>query len=276
MKPLSFLPSRECAPICGILTDIDDTLTTDGAITPDALQALGALKASGLHVIPITGRPVGWSEPFAATWPVDAIVAENGAVALQRSAEVFDQKSLLPNHSKREQLSKIYQQDAATRAANYANMQQVLAQIEREVPGARRATDSPGRETDIAIDHSEFTHLPQDAIDHAVRIMRNAGMNATVSSIHINGWFGAHNKLEGARWIVRELFGRNLDAEIDRWVYVGDSTNDQVMFEHFPHSVGVANIARFVPQLTHRPRFVTQGERGAGFAEVARAVLAAR
>ena len=276
MKPLSFLPSRECAPICGILTDIDDTLTTDGAITPDALQALGALKASGLHVIPITGRPVGWSEPFAATWPVDAIVAENGAVALQRSAEVFDQNSFLPNHSKREQLSKIYQQDAATRAANYANMQQVLAQIEREVPGARRATDSPGRETDIAIDHSEFTHLPQEAIDHAVRIMRNAGMNATVSSIHINGWFGAHNKLEGARWIVRELFGRNLDAEIDRWVYVGDSTNDQVMFEHFPHSVGVANIARFVPQLTHRPRFVTQGERGAGFAEVARAVLATR
>ena len=276
MKPLSFLPSRECAPICGILTDIDDTLTTDGAITPDALQALGALKASGLHVIPITGRPVGWSEPFAATWPVDAIVAENGAAALQRSADVFDQNSPMPNHSKREQLSKIYQQDAATRAANYANMQQVLAQIEREVPGARRATDSPGRETDIAIDHSEFTHLPQEAIDHAVRIMRDAGMNATVSSIHINGWFGAHNKLEGARWIVRELFGRNLDAEIDRWVYVGDSTNDQVMFEHFPHSVGVANIARFVPQLTHRPRFVTQGERGAGFAEVARAVLAAR
>ena len=104
MKPLSFLPSRECAPICGILTDIDDTLTTDGAITPDALQALGALKASGLHVIPITGRPVGWSEPFAATWPVDAIVAENGAVALQRSAEVFDQNSFLPNHSKRDQL----------------------------------------------------------------------------------------------------------------------------------------------------------------------------
>ena len=276
LRPLTEWPAPVPGQLLGILTDIDDTLTTDGAITPDALQALGALKASGLHVIPITGRSVGWSEPFAATWPVDAIVAENGAVALQRSAEVFDQKSLLPNHSKREQLSKIYQQDAATRAANYANMQQVLAQIEREVPGARRATDSPGRETDIAIDHSEFTHLPQEAIDHAVRIMRDAGMNATVSSIHINGWFGAHNKLEGARWIVRELFGRNLDAEIDRWVYVGDSTNDQVMFEHFPHSVGVANIARFVPQLTHRPRFVTQGERGAGFAEVARAVLAAR
>ena len=154
--------------------------------------------------------------------------------------------------------------------------QQVLAQIEAEVPSARRATDSAGRETDIAIDHSEFTHLPQDAIDHAVRLMRAAGMNATVSSIHINGWFGDHNKLEGARWIVRELWGRNLDAEMDRWVYVGDSTNDQLMFQHFEHSVGVANVARFVPQLQHLPRYVTQGERGAGFAELVQAILANR
>ena len=244
------------------MTDIDDTLTTDGAITSDALEALGKLKAAGLHVVAITGRPVGWSEPFAGSWPVDAIVAENGAAALQS----------LPGQG----LVKRYQQDEATRQRNYARMQEVLAQIEREVPGARRATDSLGRETDIAIDHSEFTHMPQQGIDEAVRIMRAAGMNATVSSIHINGWFGAHNKLEGARWIVRELWGRDLDAEMDRWVYVGDSTNDQLMFQHFAHSVGVANVARFVPQLQHLPRYITQGERGAGFAEVARAILQSR
>jgi hypothetical protein len=86
-------------------------------------------------------------------------------------------------------------------------------------------------------------------------------MNATVSSIHINGWYGAHNKWQGACWIVRELLGRALAAEVDRWVYVGDSTNDQLMFEHFTHSVGVANIARFVPQLATLPRYVTRGER---------------
>ena len=106
--------------------------------------------------------------------------------------------------------------------------------------------------------------------------MRAAGMNATVSSIHINGWFGPHNKLEGARWIVRRLLGRDLDAELARWIYVGDSTNDQLMFEHFPHSVGVANIARFVPQLTHLPRYVTAAERGAGFAELAARLCAQR
>ncbi|ABM40863.1 HAD-IIB family hydrolase [Diaphorobacter sp. J5-51] len=274
MHPLASWDELARTCITGVLTDIDDTLTTDGAITADALQALADLKAAGLHVIPITGRPVGWSEPFAAAWPVDSIVAENGAVALLRASRNFAPNGLQSPCDKREQLLKLYQQDAATRASNFARMQQVLAEIEAAVPGARRATDSPGRETDIAIDHSEFTHLPQAAIDQAVALMHAAGMNATVSSIHINGWFGAHNKLEGARWIVRELFGRDLDAELERWVYIGDSTNDQLMFAHFPHSVGVANIARFVPQLQHLPRYVTQGERGAGFAELAQSLLA--
>ena len=54
---------------------------------------------------------------------------------------------------------------------------------------------------------------------------------------------------------------------------MGDSTNDQVMFRHFTHSVGVANIRRFEPQLRFKPRYVTQGERGAGFAEMAHALL---
>jgi hydroxymethylpyrimidine pyrophosphatase-like HAD family hydrolase len=154
-------------------------------------------------------------------------------------------------------------------------MQRVLARIERETPGARRATDSAGRETDIAIDHSEFTHLDETGIEAVVALMRSEGMHATVSSIHVNGWYGDNDKLAGARWIVRELWGRALDEEIERWAYVGDSTNDQLMFEAFAHSVGVANVARFVPKLAHLPAYVTTGERGAGFAEVARAVLAA-
>ena len=274
MQPLDYW--RADAGLAGILTDIDDTLTTEGAITPDALEALAALRAAGLHVIAITGRPAGWSEPFATTWPVDAIVAETGAVALLRTPQNTSQNSLQPNDGKRKQLSKWYLQDASTRAANHARMQQVALQILREVPGAQLARDSAGRETDIAIDHSEFTHLPPEGIAQVQEIMRAAGMTATVSSIHVNGWYGTHNKLVGARWIVRELLGRALDDELDRWVFVGDSLNDQVMFQHFPHSVGVANVARFVPQLRHLPRYVTQGARGAGFAELARHILAGR
>ncbi len=271
MQELNTWPAGARRAITGVFTDIDDTLTTEGAITPDALQALIDLKAAGFHVIPITGRPVGWSQPFAQSWPVDAIVAENGSGAL-----ISSKTGLEPLPDGHGLLSKRYQQDAPTRQTNYARMQQVAARVVREVPGAVLSQDSPGRETDIAIDHSEFVHLPPAAIAQAVQIMQSEGMNATVSSIHINGWFGAHNKLAGARWIVRELFGRDLDTEMANWVYVGDSTNDQLMFEAFPHSVGVANIRRFEAELSHKPRYITMGERGAGFAEVAAALLDAR
>jgi HAD superfamily hydrolase (TIGR01484 family) len=293
MKPLADWSQPERQRLIGVFTDIDDTLTTHGAITPDALQALGALKAAGLHVIPITGRPIGWCEPFArgdlaqgiAPWPVDAMVAENGALAFAwqglppantEESENLSQTGLQPRCDLRRKLSKLYQQDATTRTSNFARMQQVAAQVLRELPHARLAQDSAGRETDIAIDHSEFAHLTPPDIARVVTIMQAAGMTATVSSIHINGWFGSHHKLDGARWIVRELLGRNLDLELDQWAYVGDSTNDQVMFAHFPHSIGVANICRFAAELSHPPRYITPGERGAGFAQVTQVILQAQ
>ena len=263
MLPLADWPLSERARVQGVLADIDDTLTCEGRIDDAALAALHALQAAGFIVVLVTGRPAGWSKPFASAWPVQAIVAENGALALLRGAAAQDVKTL-------------YQQDAATRAANYARMQQVAARILREVAGAMLAQDSAGRETDIAVDHSEFTHLAPEGIDQVLRVMRSEGMNASVSSIHINGWFGAHDKLSGARWILRELFARDLDAELPRWSYIGDSTNDQVMFRHLPHSVGVANIGRFAKDLQFPPRYVCTQERGAGFAEFAAALLAAR
>jgi hypothetical protein len=257
MKPLASWPQAAREKIAGVFTDIDDTLTTDGAITPDALQALHNLKAQGLMVIPITGRPVGWSIPFASTWPVDAMVAENGAVALLHNAQT-------------KQVSKIYQQDLATRTHNFQEMQRIAKRVLKEISGTVMAQDSAGRETDIAFDHSEFHHLSQDQIQQVTQLLQEEGMTATVSSIHINAWFGDHNKWHGAQWILKELTGRDLNLELGQWVYVGDSTNDQVMFEHFTHSVGVANIKRFEKELKHLPKYMTQQERGAGFTEVVR------
>lgn len=272
MKPLAGWPLDARRRLVGVLTDIDDTLTTDGAITPVALQALADLKAAGLVVIAITGRPVGWSEPFACTWPVDAIVAENGAVALKNLSQI----GLERRDSLHEQLSKLYIQDIPTRSANFVRMQRVAQRVLTEVPGTKLSEDSAGRETDIAFDHSEFTQLPPHKISQVVAILQSEGMHATVSSIHINGWFGAHDKWVGACWIVKTLLGRDLEAERDLWAYVGDSTNDQRMFEALPNSIGVANVRRFALQMACKPRYITLNERGAGFAEVAFAVLAGR
>jgi hypothetical protein len=48
------------------------------------------------------------------------------------------------------------------------------------------------------------------------------------------------------------------------------------MFRRLPASVGVANIAASLPRLLHRPAWITQAERGGGFAEVAERLLRAR
>lgn len=260
-RPWPTAPRSALAAVRGVLTDIDDTLTTDGAITPDALAGLGALRDAGLAVIAITGRPMGWSEPFARGWPVDAIVAENGAVALFRDGE---------------RLVVDFAQDSPTREANAHRLRAAARRVLREVPGAALARDSAGRVTDIAVDHSEFARLSREQIADVVRVMRAEGMHATVSSIHINGWYGEHDKRSGARWIVQRLFGRDIEAERAHWVYVGDSTNDQPMFAHYRLSVGVANLLRFADELSVWPAYITGGERGAGFSEVAAALLAAR
>lgn len=261
MQAFSLCPAADLGRIHGLLTDIDDTLTLDGAIAPAALQALWDLQAAGLPVIAITGRPSGWSEAFALSWPVRAIVAENGAVMLRADAS-------------NGKLRREFSQDASTRAVNFERLRHCAVDVLRRVPGSVLATDSAGRLTDIAIDHSEHAHLDEAQIAAVCAVMREHGLQATVSSIHINGWIGEHSKWTAAAWAVPALLNRPFDAR--DWLYVGDSTNDQQMFAKIPLSVGVANIARFVPQLQALPAYVTEAERGEGFAEVARAVLAAR
>jgi hydroxymethylpyrimidine pyrophosphatase-like HAD family hydrolase len=278
MKPLADWPLAARRNIIGVFTDIDDTLTTHGAITADALQALADLKAAGLYVIPITGRPVGWAEPLAASWPVDAVVVENGAVAL-KMVESSDfsiknpQIGIQPAYLLPMVLSKLYQQDAVTRRNNLARMAQIAQQVLAQVPGAVLSRDHAGRETDLAFDYKEFENLPPDTVQAIVAVLKQAGMQTTVSSIHVHGCFGRFDKWTGAQWIVRELYQRELAAELDKWVFVGDSGNDQAMFQHFSHSAGVANIRQFESQLRYLPRYITPSERGAGFAEVAKLLL---
>ena len=259
MRPWDQVSPQALAGLRGVLTDIDDTLTANGVIAESALAALGQLATARIPVIAITGRPAGWSEPFAMAWPVAAIVAENGAVMLRRVGDALVHE---------------YVDDAPTRQINAQRLSACAQAVVAELPGANLARDSAGRLTDIAIDHSEFNHLDEAHIAQVVAVMRRHGLTATVSSIHINGWIGDHSKWSGARWAVQQALGLDFDAR--DWLYVGDSTNDQLMFERIALSIGVANVAHFASQLSVWPAFVTQAERGDGFAEVAAALLAAR
>lgn len=64
-----------------LLTDIDDTLTKDGKLIPEAYSALWDLKKEGIPVIAVTGRASAWGNLLVQEWPVDAVITENGALS---------------------------------------------------------------------------------------------------------------------------------------------------------------------------------------------------
>ena len=95
-----------------------------------------------------------------------------------------------------------------------------------------------------------------------------------MSSIHVNGWFGSYDKLAMTRMLLAEQFGIDLDGEQQRCIFIGDSPNDAPMFDFFSYSIGVANVHTFTGAIVTPPKYVTVGEAGAGFAELAAFLLA--
>ncbi|CAG9181064.1 hypothetical protein LMG23992_04383 [Cupriavidus laharis] len=261
MQPLRNLPATALRRVRGILTDIDGTLTTGGRLPARAGLALEQLRLSGLHVIPVTGRCIAWAEILVRLWPVDAIIGENGAFY---------------SHLRDGRLLTRFLDNAPARARNLERIRALGERILREVPGSALASDQAWHAADLAIDHAEdVAPLPADAVAHILRLMQDAGMTATVSSIHVNGWFGRHDKLSMSRLCAAELLGEDLDARRDEWLFIGDSANDASMFAHFPLSVGVANVREILPQLPVAPAYVTDASGGEGFAEMAAQLLAA-
>ena len=139
------------------------------------------------------------------------------------------------------------------------------------------ASDQLYRESDLAIDYCEdVARLPGDAVRCIVRLFEDAGATAKVSSVHVNGWFGDCDKLSMTRRMMEECFAVDLEAEKETAIFIGDSPNDAPMFQFFPNAIGVANVCDFGDLLTVEPAYVTEARAGAGFAEAAEALLAAK
>jgi HAD superfamily hydrolase (TIGR01484 family) len=262
-RPLAEMPARVRSAIRFVLTDIDDTLTSEGKLTALAYDALDRLHAAGKIVIPVTGRPAGWCDHIARMWPVDAVVGENGAFYMR-----FDPVL-------RKLVRRFVVADAERRRAR-ARIAAIGRKILNAVPGSALASDQHYRETDLAIDYCEdVAPLSRADVDRIVTLMQAAGMTAKVSSIHVNGWFGDYDKLATTRTLLREAHAQDLDSVRDACVYAGDSPNDAPMFAFFPSSVGVANVQRFLDRIPTPPGYITTREAGAGFAELADALLEA-
>ncbi len=262
--PLALCPKAVLAGLKAVLTDIDDTLTLHGRLPPEAFKALADLRAAGLKVIPITGRPAGWCDHIARQWPVDGVVGENGAFSFR-----YDEVS--------RKMLRAYAQPAAERAANSRKLWSIAHEVLKEFPGTAIASDQAYREIDVAIDFCEdVPPLPLETAQAIADRFAKEGAVAKVSSIHVNAWFGAHDKLTMSRRFLAEAFEIDSLSDGDCVAYVGNSPNDAPMFAGFPNGIGVANVMSFVKIMAHLPRYVTKAYGGLGFAEFASAVLAAK
>jgi hypothetical protein len=263
MQAFEDFPVADFARVAVVLTDIDDTLTTDGRLPALAYAALERLHGAGLIVVPVTGRPGGWCDLIARLWPVDGVVGENGAFYFRCDRQ----------HG----MTRRFAKPAPERERDRARLAALGAGIVARVPGARIAADQRYRETDLAIDFAEDRpRLSDSEIESVMQCFAEAGATAKLSSIHVNGWYGSYDKLVMTRRLLSDAFGLDIDRDNARILFVGDSPNDAPMFAFFRNSVAVANFRYFAARSDAQPRWITASARGDGFAEVADALLAAR
>ena len=258
MRELYTLTEDEVASLSYVLTDVDDTITTNGKLLPEGLEALWKLHDSGLKVICVTGGSAGWGDTYLRQWPVEAVLSESGALCLYREDGVI----------------KHYVHPSIKKEGYGQRSKELIEKVLRLVPEAKLSSDQFARIYDIAFDHgSEPPYLNKDQIARVVGVCQELGAGTAVSSIHVNAWFGEFDKRRGTEAFFKDVL--NLEGPVLKEIccYCGDAPNDQVMFSHFPLSFGVGNIRKHSQGMQNLPKFVAQKEGGAGFCEIAEALL---
>jgi len=263
MLNFSKIPTKIVNKIDVIFCDIDDTISSNGKILPETYSSLWDLHKNNIKVVPITGRCAGWVDHIARFWPVSGVIGENGALYMYMdNKNRLKKRYYLENHQVQESKRKL---------------ELIKKEVLTRFPTCKVASDQPYREFDLAIDFCEdVPALSMEEVQEIVKIYEKYGATAKISSIHVNGWFGDFNKLKMTKIFAKDVLGLSLKDELDNVLFIGDSPNDQSMFEFFPISVGVANITKFIDIITHSPRYITKKESGLGFAEMVRVLLSKR
>ncbi len=268
MRSVREVTAAEARGLRAVFTDIDGTLTDpEGRIAARVFEAIEAARDEGLSVVPITGRPAGWADMIARTWPVDGVVGENGGLYFRR--DTVDGV---------ERMVRVWAQPDDVRSANRARMDALGAEVLQAHPGAALASDQAYRVFDVAIDFCEdVAPLDGEEIDAIVAALEAAGCHVKVSNIHVNAWLGDFDKASMCRRYCADRWGWDLDGpDAERAVFFGDSPNDAPLFALFPFGVGVANVREMEDRMPTLPRFVTDGAGGEGFVEAVEHLLRLR
>ncbi len=250
MLPLDKLTELEAKRLSGVLFDLDDTLLTCGQLHEDAYSALFALQRAGLRLIAVTGRPASWAELCTRLWPIEATVAENGALAYRRAGDRVVFWDTVP---------------PSIREARQKKLSRLVQRTRSEFPELLPADDVRGRISDYTFDIGEHERVPEPLIEKAVAVARAAGARTFRSSVHLHFSFDCENKATGSLRFLTESGWDPTSARV-HFAYIGDSGNDAPCFAAFCTTIGVRNLSG---DFSLPPRYQTLSGSGAGFVELA-------
>lgn len=230
-----------------VATDMDGTLTIAEKLSPEVLQALTALQATGTPVVIVTGRSAGWVSGLVHYLPVAGALCENGGLFYSGQAtSLLVPISDFKHH--RQQLAELFQR------------------LQAEFPQLQESDDNRFRLTDWTFDVQGLTDVELQKMSDRCH---QEGWDFTYSTVQCHLKRPEQSKAAGLLQVIEHYFP-NLKPE--QVLTVGDSPNDESLFDSslFPLSVGVANIRNYCDRLKHQPTYITTAAEGEGFCELAR------
>jgi HAD superfamily hydrolase (TIGR01484 family) len=261
LRPIRELDPAACRALAGVVFDVDDTVTRSGTLEEAAYSALFRLREAGLKLVAVTGRPLGFAELMARMWPIDLAVGENGAGYVRLTAAG---------------LQTGFYASPEVRAEHAAALEQLRERVAVEAPWALGTDDSWARRCDLTWDVGERVQLEAAKIEVLRTLIEGSGARCVVSSVHAHAMFGDYDKAIGVVRAAEAALGERVDRAAERWLFIGDSGNDAAAFAYFPLSAGVANVREHLARLPIPPRYVSEADRGRGFAEIAAVITEQR
>ncbi len=226
-----------------IFSDFDGTLTFQGGkLGEEFWQVLKLVQQKNHQLVIVSGRSASWGHFLLTHFPVKFAIMENGGVLLEKKGKRF------------------IQTDALTDELELERLVEVEKKLLDQFPNAPMAYDNLGRIADRALEFEEDSEAA--LLGEIEDFFRLEKVHFVRSNVHLNYWTAPFSKYSG----VTHFLERNFDSDFKSAdaPFFGDSLNDESMFEHYGHTVGVSNIATILERLRYRPKVILEGEGNRG------------
>ncbi|MEC7278225.1 MAG: HAD family hydrolase [Bdellovibrionota bacterium] len=228
-----------------VFSDFDGTLTYNDELTVHFHDILKLLKGHGVPLVICTGRSKSWAHFLLSHFfDLTHVISEGGGTLSSVTVDGLGRRHLSDRL--------LVPEEEADR------LEKIAQELVQKFP-LRLSVDSFGRHTDRAIELSDLNDNP--SLDKEVRaFLKENEVNFSTSNVHLNFWCGEISKMKAINTFLSE-YG---PQELEETLFFGDSLNDQSVFRDHPKSVGVANIAKVLDVIEHRPAVILTGEENEG------------